>query len=324
MSSLPFTLRQLDVFAALCATCSFRQAAERLGISQASVSNQVKALEEQLGVALLLRLPGKQPTLTAEGLAFLHDLESFNAAARRLAAHRRAGVQRTERLQLRIRVGQGMMDNYIRRKLDGFLREQPDLSLQFDAQAPGGKPSEVEANRYDFTLLHQRVDRPIEAGFREIALLRGGIYGHRKFAAGSDLPLSPERLSELPFILPSQGSLQEQEVQIALQREGIIPRTILGHTQYFDVMASMLAQGLGVASFAEVILPPAMREEVVLLFPLSDWRLVWYRRSEQGSARRDLVERFLLSSLLADPHYPAITIFDRGLAASDADPGAPD
>ncbi len=322
MSCLPFTLRQLDVFAALCATNSFREAADRLGISQASVSNQVKTLEEQLGVALLLRLPGRQPTLTAEGLAFLHDLESFHAAAQRLAGHRRASAQPKGRLQLRIRVGQGMMDNYIRPKLDSFLREHADLSLQFDAQAPGGNPSKVEAQRYDFVLLHQRADRPINTGFREVALLRGGIYGHRNFAVGRDLPLSPERLSELPFILPSEGSLQEQEVHLALQKVGIIPRTILGHTQYFDVMASMLAQGVGVASFAEVILPPSMRDDVIRLFPLSDWRLVWFRRDEQGDVRRDRVEHFLLSSLLEDPDYPTISISDDAFAVQGADAGS--
>ncbi|NLE55701.1 MAG: LysR family transcriptional regulator, partial [Lentisphaerae bacterium] len=38
MSPLPFTLRQLEVFASLCATRSFRRSAELLGISQASVS----------------------------------------------------------------------------------------------------------------------------------------------------------------------------------------------------------------------------------------------------------------------------------------------
>jgi DNA-binding transcriptional LysR family regulator len=42
MANLPFTLRQLDVFASLCATRSFRRSAESLGISQASVSNQIK------------------------------------------------------------------------------------------------------------------------------------------------------------------------------------------------------------------------------------------------------------------------------------------
>ena len=80
MANLPFTLRQLDVFASLCATRSFRRSAESLGISQASVSNQMKALEAQLGLQLFARRPGQRPTLTPDGMAFLDDLQAFQAA----------------------------------------------------------------------------------------------------------------------------------------------------------------------------------------------------------------------------------------------------
>src|SRR5205085_8615468 len=91
MANLPFTLRQLDVFASLCATRSFRRSAESLGISQASVSNQMKTLEHQLGIALFARKPGQRPTLTVEGMEFLDDLRTFQAAGEALAAHRRRG-----------------------------------------------------------------------------------------------------------------------------------------------------------------------------------------------------------------------------------------
>src|SRR6188474_1222829 len=89
MRPLPFTLRQLDVFASLCATRSFRRSAESLGISQASVSNQMKALEAQLGFQLFARRPGQRPTLTSEGMAFFDDLRAFQAAGETLSAHRR-------------------------------------------------------------------------------------------------------------------------------------------------------------------------------------------------------------------------------------------
>lgn len=311
MPNLPFTLRQLDVFSALCADRSFRRAGERLGISQASVSNQVKALEEQLGVVLLQRASGKRPVLTSAGRAFLDDLAAFRAAAQVLAQHRRSSEPREERLNLRIRVGQGLVDSYIRPKLDRFLIDNPDIALEFDAQAPSEKVgSDVEAGGYDFALLHLREDYHIGPMFRPIALLRGGIYGHRSFAEGHTIPMSPEYLSTLPFILPREGSPQEQQVHVALRRAGITPRKVVSHTQYFDVIATLLGQGTGVASFAEVILPPELRETVIQLHPLLDWRLVWYRRDDGSDLRYDKVEEFLLSSLLQDRNYPAIKLYD--------------
>jgi hypothetical protein len=36
---------------------------------------------------------------------------------------------------------------------------------------------------------------------------------------------------------------------------------VIGHTQYYDVMAAMLERGVGISSFADAILPPEMREQ---------------------------------------------------------------
>ena len=95
MANFPFTLRQLEVFSSLCATRSFRRSAEMLGISQASVSNQMKALEDQLGITLFARRPGQRPTLTPEGMAFLDDLRAFRG---NVEAH--ADAEETEILPL--------------------------------------------------------------------------------------------------------------------------------------------------------------------------------------------------------------------------------
>jgi DNA-binding transcriptional LysR family regulator len=315
MQPLPFTLRQLEVFSALCATHSFRLTADRLRISQASVSNQVKALEEQLGVRLFHRVSGKRPMLTAEGLAFLADLDAFDAAGRALAAHRKLGSRVDPRCYFRVRIGLTLMDQYVRPKLDRFLVENPDIVLEFDTQAPSEKTgTDVEKGGFDFALLHLREDYPLNPIFRKIALLSGGIYGHSSFAEGRKLPLQPDYLNELPFILPREGSDQEAEVYSALRPAGITPRKIVSHTQYFDVIASLLGQGLGVASFAEVVLPPALRETVILLYPLNNWRLIFYRRDSGKDAKVDRVEQFLLSSLLADPDYPTLAIFDSAYA----------
>jgi DNA-binding transcriptional LysR family regulator len=315
MQSLPFTLRQLEVFSALCATHSFRLTADRLRISQASVSNQVKTLEEQLGVKLFHRVSGKRPMLTAEGLAFLTDLDAFDAAGRALAAHRKLGDRADERTYFRIRIGETIMDRYVRPKFDRFLIDNPDIVLEFDTQPPSNKTgADVEKAGFDFALVHLRDDYPLDPIFRKIALLSGGIYGHRRFAEAHKLPLQPDYLSDLPFILPRAGSEQEREVYLALRRVGITPRKIISHTPYFDVIASMLGQGLGVASFAEVVLPPSLREAVILLYPLNNWRLSFYRRDSGKDQKVDRVEEFLLTSLLTDPDYPTLTIFDSAYA----------
>lgn len=310
MPTLPFTLRQLEVFASLSDTGSFRRSAEQMGISQASVSNQLKTLEEQLGLELFDRKPGRRPVLRPEGLAFRDDLRAFEKAAAALAAHRRkAGPAPDHPTRFRLLVGQGMFDGYIRRKLDAFYDLHPQIDLDFDTKWPFGELIQlVSSGRYDFTLINQRMDRPVLAGCRQLATVRGGIYGHRKYAEGHTVPLPVEQMNRLPFILPKSVSKQEREAMESYERHGIHPRHVVGHTQYYDVMAAMLDRGLGVASFSDAILPPALRQDVIWLYPLDDWRLLYARKDGLAGAAADKVEQFLLGSLLANPDYPAMEI----------------
>lgn len=311
MPNLPFTLRQLEVFSSLCATRSFRRTAEALGISQASVSNQMKALEAQLGVALFARSPGQRPALTAEGMAFFDDLQAFQAAAETLASHRRKRAEEAEQqVRYRVLIGQGLLDGYIRSKLDRFFAAHPQIELAFEAHPPSRELArDVESGRFDFAMIHQRADRPVEPYLRQLALVRGGIYGHRKFAEGRKLPLPAEMLNGLPFIMPLAASAQEAEMLRLFDRYGIRPRRVIGHTQYYDVMAAMLERGVGVSSFADAILPTEMREQVIMLHPLENWRLLWYRKDAGGDPRCDAVQAFLVSSVLQDSNYRTITVF---------------
>jgi len=311
MANFPFTLRQLEVFASLCATRSFRRSAESLGISQASVSNQMKSLEQQLGIALFARRPGQRPTLTAEGMAFLDDLRAFQAAAEDLAAHRRSSGDETEQhVRYRVLVGQGLLDHYIRPKLDRFFSSNPLIELTFEAHPPSRQLSrDLEDGKFDFGMIHQRADRSVEPHLRQLALVRGGIYGHRRFAEGRDLPLRAEELNALPFIMPLAASQQEEDILRLFDRYGIRPRRVIGHTQYYDVMAAMLERGVGISSFADAILPPEMREDVIQLYPLENWRLLWYRRDAGGDTHCDAVQAFLMSSVLQDANYRTISVF---------------
>jgi DNA-binding transcriptional LysR family regulator len=315
MANLPFTLRQLDVFASLCATRSFRRSAESLGISQASVSNQMKTLEHQLGIALFARKPGQRPTLTVEGMEFLDDLRAFQAAGEALAAHRRRGPgEAPQQVRYKVLIGQGLLDSYVRPKLDRFFAANPEIELEFDAQPPSGSLArDLEDGHIDFALIHRREQRSVEPYFRQLALVRGGIYGHRKFAEGKRLPLLAEEINALPFIMPLAATTQEREVLQTFERYGIRPRRVIGHTQYYDVMAAMLERGVAVSSLADAILPPEMRADVILLHPIENWRLLWFRKDAGGDPRCDAVQAFLLSCVLQDPNYLTISVFAEGL-----------
>lgn len=309
MANLPFTLRQLEVFSSLCATKSFRISAENLGISQASVSNQLKTLEEQLGVALLDRKPGRRPLITPPGAAFLQDLQGFEAATRALAAHRRANPVKTGSTRFQLLIGQGLAENFIRPKLGGFLTRHPEVELVFDLHLPRKELDVALARaKYDFALVHQIEPAPVADFLRPVALVRGGIYGHRRLTEGRVLPLTADEVSALPFALPRISGTYERDELKALERHGIRPAQIVGRPPYFDVFVSMLESGVAVGMFTEAMIPLAMREAIVLLYPTETWQLLWFRKDDSCGYYGDIIENFLLESVVGDPRYGSARI----------------
>ncbi|NCU17912.1 LysR family transcriptional regulator [Pallidibacillus pasinlerensis] len=69
-------LRQLEYFLAVCKEMNFTRASEKLNISQPSLSQQIKNLEEELGIPLFDRI-GKRISITKLEKSFKHIVTEF-------------------------------------------------------------------------------------------------------------------------------------------------------------------------------------------------------------------------------------------------------
>lgn len=98
--NLRISLRQWKMFHAVIDSDGFAEAANRLHVSQSSISHGLAKLQEQLGVALLT-IKGRKAQITEEGkilLARSRDLVKNAVELEELAAHLRAGWGREIRL----------------------------------------------------------------------------------------------------------------------------------------------------------------------------------------------------------------------------------
>src|SRR3954469_11798374 len=122
------TLRQLEYLIAVAEEGSFTRAADRLFVSQPSLSHQIKALEQSVGGELLERLPGAvRPT--PMGRAFIpHAMAAVRAAEE--ARHEARAVGDLEAGQIRIGTLHSIALGVIPAAIRAWRLSAPEVSFE--------------------------------------------------------------------------------------------------------------------------------------------------------------------------------------------------
>ena len=174
MRRLP-PLAAIRAFEAAARHESFTAAAAELGLTQAAVSYQVKALEERLGAPLFLRERGRA-RLTPLGLRLLPTLsQAFDSIEAAFASHR----EEDETL-LTVTTTHTFANTWLAWRLGAFQMEHPDLAVRM-------------------TTSNELCD--LRAGDADIAIRAGtggweGLEHHRLFESSFTPMASPQCLAE--------------------------------------------------------------------------------------------------------------------------------
>jgi LysR family hydrogen peroxide-inducible transcriptional activator len=185
------TLQQLRYFAALADAGHFRKAAERLGITQPSLSLQIANLEEALHQRLVER--GRRVVLTPTGRDVLRRARTVLDEVEALveSCHRsEAGMPGTVRLGVSPTLGPYFMPQVVRRLRDRF----PDLRLVIREAPPRALVTELLDGMHDVTLTQLPVgstDVAVVPLFREPLL---AVMSRDHMLAGEG-PLDPVELA---------------------------------------------------------------------------------------------------------------------------------
>ena len=128
MAHLP-SLSALRAFEAAARHLSFTRAAEELHVTQAAISHQVKALEDELGCTLFLRL-SRRVALTEEGrLLAAAATEAFTRIESGLEAVGRAGQSGV----VNVSVSPSFAVKWLVPRLDRFRRRHADIDVRISA-----------------------------------------------------------------------------------------------------------------------------------------------------------------------------------------------
>ncbi|MFI9407986.1 LysR family transcriptional regulator [Nocardia sp. NPDC052316] len=120
-------LRRVRYFLAVAEHRHFGRAAESLHITQPALSQQVKALEKELGVELLART-GRGFVMTAAGLALQAGAQQLLSAAAELERTVRARASGTAG-ELKIAFTRSGSDSDISQRIRDFRKEFPDITV---------------------------------------------------------------------------------------------------------------------------------------------------------------------------------------------------
>lgn len=121
-------LRQMKYFQAVIEHNSFSEAAEECHISQSAISQQIQALERELGVALLIR-KNRKFELTAAGEYFYRKSLILLADYERLCAETRRIAQGDEE-KLTIGFLRSYVGLALSKAIEQFMDKYPDVSVQ--------------------------------------------------------------------------------------------------------------------------------------------------------------------------------------------------
>ncbi len=123
-------LKQIESFAAVATKGSLTAAANAEGVAPAVIGRRIDALEERLGVKLLVRTT-RRITLTHEGSAFLEDCQRLLADLANAEASVSAGGVKASG-HLRVTAPAGFGRRHVAPLVPRFVAQHPDVSLSLN------------------------------------------------------------------------------------------------------------------------------------------------------------------------------------------------
>ncbi len=162
------SLNALRAFEAAARLGAFARAAEELNVTAAAISQQVRALEADLGLALFNRV-GRRLELTEAGRAYAPGLADGFARIQAATASVRAGAR--PRTSLRLSVLPSFAFGWLNARLPNFRLRYPDIDILVEANA-----RKVDIRRGEADLAIRYGVGVVEAGLQAELFLEEDVY----------------------------------------------------------------------------------------------------------------------------------------------------
>lgn len=247
-------LNALRTFEAAARHASFRHAADELGVTHGAVSKQIRALEEDLGQPLFIRLV-RQVKLTAAGRELMAEVSpALERIAASTAALRQSPVQQTG--QVRINARPSFALRWLIPHLPRFVRAHPGIEPQVITSIL--EPARLPPAGFDIVIRRDSTPGGAAwpAGMPREAFLREGAFPVTAPALLAERPIGkPEDLAAHVLLQTATRETDWRDWLAAAGCTGLRPTGELWFEhQQFTLQAAIDGMGvaLGLSVLAEI------------------------------------------------------------------------
>jgi len=288
-------LRHLRYFITVAEERHMTRAAKRLGIQQPPLSQQIKALEDEIGAPLLKRLP-RGVELTEPGRVFLEAARSaLDRVGEAVAAARRTARGEAGRLAVGY-TSSAALHPLIPAVVRGFRQDAPDVALALEEGSTAELVAALQRERLDVAFIRVPVGEAAGLAIEPLTQERmlAALPAQHPLVAQAPEAIALADLAEENFILyrrPTGPGLYDAIIA-ACRAAGFSPRISQEAPRLVSTL-SLVAAGLGVS-----VIPESMRRldtEGIAYRPLSDAPdlvaplLIAYRAAELSGATKRLI-----------------------------------
>jgi DNA-binding transcriptional LysR family regulator len=287
-------LRRLEIFAKVAELGSFSRAAEALFLTQPTISEHVRALEDELGVQLLDRL-GRGATPTRAGQLLL-------GYARRMLTLSREAHQALERFQGRMSGelvvgGSTIPGEYVLPALVGqFKAKYPDISISLLIGSTRQVSDWLDEGRVEVGGVGARpAARTLAARELMADELVVVVTATHPWARRGTITLAD--LQTEPMVVRERGSGSRDAVEHALHEAGIAPASlrVVGEMGSTQAVKQAVRAGVGIALISRRAVEDECRAGLLACVTVKDLRVAraFYLVTHRDRTRSPLAQAFV-------------------------------
>jgi DNA-binding transcriptional LysR family regulator len=254
-------LRHLRYFVAVAEERHITRAAARLGLKQPPLSQQIHALENELGIKLFTRLP-RGVELTPAGQGFLEDARALLSGVERATSRARAAARgQSGRISIGLTTSASLHPG-VTRALRAYAAKYPAVSLDLHANSAAGLTEALLREEVQVAIMRASVARPADLVFEKLAqekmLIALPAEHHlvRRRASSAQAPISLRALARERLILVRRPAAPGMygNVIAACHKAGFTPLVVAEVEQMLTAI-NLVAAGVGVS-----LVPASIRE----------------------------------------------------------------